>query len=427
MQGLRALWDDFAGSYDAVRVASRRTPQRVIIVLVVGFALIVVPAYIPALARLGNFHAHWGVFAIFVAGVACALGFNRSQGLPPWAPAWVALDILLWQTSLSLAVVTTTSPVRYVYECIQGFIVLGAMARDHSFTWVFAVVLGVPLIGVVAIGDGPTLTFFQSAAIYALALWISYLARRERSAVRQSQQLREALDATDTMATRTFELALTRTALTVGHTLHELRNQLFIVGAALEYLREVPLPDEETRGAVHDASKGFEAARAVLESTMAKLRQARQVASAEFDAAHTVEAVVMAGSFRGVELRIDCDGKGFIVSGDEDGLRMAVGNLLRNAVQAGAKKVDVVCRVHDGGDSLRIEVGDDGKGIPADLSSEIFKAFETGHADEGGTGLGLYLTRRQVELMGGSIAVSPQPGRGTRFTIRLPGRVSSKP
>lgn len=427
MDWLRALWDDFAGSYDPATVASRRTPVRTVSALAVGFLLLVVPAYAPALARLGNFHAHWGVFAIFVAAIACALGFNRSQGNPPWAPVWVAIDMLLWQTSLSLAIVTTTTPVRYVYELIQGFIVLGAIARDHSLTWILAGLLCAPMVGIVAVADGPGLTLFQSMAICGMGLWISYLGRHERQAVRDSQQLREALNATDTMATRTFELALTRTALTVGHTLHELRNQLFVVGAALEYLREVELPDEETKGAVTDASKGFEAARAVLEATMAKLREARQVASAEFDAAQAVTAVVMSGSFRGVELKTDFDGKGFIVMGDEDGLRMAVGNLLRNAVQAGARNIDVVCRVHDGGDSLRIEVGDDGRGIPPDLSSEIFKAFETGHANEGGTGLGLYLTRRQVELMGGTIAVSPQPGRGTRFTIRLPGRVSSKP
>lgn len=425
MDWLRALWDDFAGSYDQASVASRRTPLRAVTALLAGFLLLVVPAYVPALARLGNYHSHWGVFAIFAGAIACAFGYRRSQG-HPWGPVWIAADMLLWQTSLSLAVVTTSAPARYVYQFILGFNVIVALARDYSLTLVFALLLGIPMVGIVAAADGLSFTTLQSVGVYTLALWFSHVVRRERLAMRQSQQLREALDATDTMATRTFELALTRTALTVGHTLHELRNHLFVVGAALEYLHEVSLPDEETRAAVNDASKGFEAARAVLESTMAKLRQARQVASAEFDAAQVVTAVVMNASLRGVELQTDFDKRGFIVSGDEDGLRMAISNLLRNAVQAGAKNIEVVCRVNDGGDSLRVEVGDDGRGIPKDLTSEIFKAFETGHANEGGTGLGLYLTRRQVELMGGSIAVSPQPGRGTRFTIRLPGRVPSK-
>jgi two-component system nitrogen regulation sensor histidine kinase NtrY len=95
-----------------------------------------------------------------------------------------------------------------------------------------------------------------------------------------------------------------------------------------------------------------------------------------------------------------------------DEVKEVVVNLLENARNAGARVVDVT--VGPG----RIEVADDGSGIPAELLPRIFEPrFST---TTSGSGLGLAIVRRLVEGWGGEIAVESAVGRGTRIVVRLP-------
>jgi signal transduction histidine kinase/ligand-binding sensor domain-containing protein len=73
--------------------------------------------------------------------------------------------------------------------------------------------------------------------------------------------------------------------------------------------------------------------------------------------------------------------------------------------------------------SLLLEVKDSGIGISAEEQSRVFDPFTQQYGqsgDFGGTGLGLTITRRLVEALGGSIEVDSSPGEGSRFTVRLP-------
>jgi signal transduction histidine kinase len=95
-----------------------------------------------------------------------------------------------------------------------------------------------------------------------------------------------------------------------------------------------------------------------------------------------------------------------------DEVKEVVVNLLENARTAGARMVDVT--VGPG----RIEVADDGSGIPAELLPRIFEPrFST---TTSGSGLGLAIVRRLVEGWGGEIAVDSAVGRGTRIVVSLP-------
>jgi len=87
-------------------------------------------------------------------------------------------------------------------------------------------------------------------------------------------------------------------------------------------------------------------------------------------------------------------------------------NLLENARTAAARVVDVT--VGPG----RIEVTDDGSGIPGELLPRIFEPrFST---TTSGSGLGLAIVRRLVEGWGGRIEVESEVGRGTRIVVTLP-------
>jgi signal transduction histidine kinase/CheY-like chemotaxis protein/HPt (histidine-containing phosphotransfer) domain-containing protein len=101
-------------------------------------------------------------------------------------------------------------------------------------------------------------------------------------------------------------------------------------------------------------------------------------------------------------------------------LRQVLLNLLGNAVKF-TSEGEVVVEARYDGKSLGLTVRDTGAGIPAEVLPRVFEAFQRGTATRGsGTGLGLTITHKLVELMGGTIEVTSAPGRGTTFSIRIP-------
>lgn len=114
------------------------------------------------------------------------------------------------------------------------------------------------------------------------------------------------------------------------------------------------------------------------------------------------------------------------VRADPVRLRQILVNLLSNAITF-TPQGRVVLRVSIRGRSaeqvrLRAEVEDTGIGIPADALAAVFDPFEqtAGGASRGGTGLGLAITRSSVELMGGTMSLTSEIGRGSTFTVELP-------
>jgi two-component system OmpR family sensor kinase len=112
------------------------------------------------------------------------------------------------------------------------------------------------------------------------------------------------------------------------------------------------------------------------------------------------------------------------VTGDRDMLGLAIFNLLENALKYSVPTDAIEVRVREDGRALFIEVADGGAGIPLQEQQRIFDDLyrgENAHETEG-SGLGLALARRIVQLHGGEITVRSDPaqGRGTVFTIRLP-------
>ena len=121
----------------------------------------------------------------------------------------------------------------------------------------------------------------------------------------------------------------------------------------------------------------------------------------------------------GIELGLVLHPDDITVRADERKLRQVVFNLLSNAVKftPPGGRVDVSAHVTDG--FVEVDVTDTGTGIAAVDAERIFEEFASGAADEG-TGLGLPLSRRFVELHGGRLWAESVPGEGSAFRFTMP-------
>lgn len=96
-------------------------------------------------------------------------------------------------------------------------------------------------------------------------------------------------------------------------------------------------------------------------------------------------------------------------------------NLIGNAIRYSPEDSHVWIRLEDAGDRARVIVADQGAGISEEQQAVMFEKYERlGRSGDGGTGLGLYISRRLATAMGGSLSVDSAPGQGARFILEVP-------
>jgi two-component system OmpR family sensor kinase len=125
---------------------------------------------------------------------------------------------------------------------------------------------------------------------------------------------------------------------------------------------------------------------------------------------------------RAWQVRVAAEG---LILADRERLETALDALLENAVKATEEGGTIRLGCLADGETLVLEVADDGRGIRAEDLTRIFERFSTIEPDRarrnGGTGLGLSIAKAIVEAHSGSIAVESEEGRGATFRIRLSG------
>jgi PAS domain S-box-containing protein len=118
------------------------------------------------------------------------------------------------------------------------------------------------------------------------------------------------------------------------------------------------------------------------------------------------------------------------VNGDSDRIMQVFSNLLSNAAKHSPKGDKVEIRVLAQADRVRVEVEDHGPGIAESFRDQIFKKFAQADGgntrQQGGTGLGLNITKTFVEKMGGEIGFESEEGKGTVFWFTLPLSVEGR-
>ena len=137
-----------------------------------------------------------------------------------------------------------------------------------------------------------------------------------------------------------------------------------------------------------------------------------------------VEAMSPHAETAGLTLKAELAPEPVFIEGDVFALGRVYRNLILNAIQATAPGGLVVAATDAIGTRVQVRVYDTGCGIPADRLHAIFEDFVT--TKRRGLGLGLAISRKIVEQLGGTIAVASEVGRGTTFTIEFP-RTEERP
>ena len=211
---------------------------------------------------------------------------------------------------------------------------------------------------------------------------------------------------------------------------HEIRTPLNGVIGMSDLLQDQPLPVKARHFAdtIHDsAQRLLELINDILDFSKIEA-QRLECEERPFDLAELVEGAVALfaprAEARGLHLACDLDPRlPLRVVGDAGRLRQVLLNLLSNAIkftEQGEVRLGVRA-LSDG--TVCFEVVDTGIGIPPGSQRQLFEPFQQGDPSTarrfGGTGLGLVISQRLVEALGGRLAFESEPGRGSRFWFVL--------
>src|SRR5690606_37601580 len=102
------------------------------------------------------------------------------------------------------------------------------------------------------------------------------------------------------------------------------------------------------------------------------------------------------------------------------GLAQAIRGLVQNALDATESSGAVHIKVNVEGNTLKVEIRDDGTGIAAEVLARVGEPFFTTKSPGGGMGLGVFLARNVIERLDGTLALQSEAGKGTTACVTLP-------
>lgn len=415
-----AQWRAFEDSFEPELNTAISSPLAVLSAsgAIAGGLLVV--GYVPPIAAVARLDAAWiGVVLALVGGGLSYFAWHRrcrgSLGV-----AATLLDTPCYSAALVSAAVTAEPGVGLVLATLHGLMLVGAQAQHYALTPLFAATVTLPAAVLVALLSPPLSTSVALVSSVLVALVVSYQTGQRRRLLRAKRQAEAALAVAGRLADDSMHSVLGVVLLDLSHFLHELRNAQTVVRANLTLLAEEGSLRGQGRAALEDALEAQRVEGELVASTLAKLREKAGPASEPFQLGAALEGALSKRRDR-LELVKDLRTEHFEVRGNAQYLEVVLRNLLRNAAQAGATRVWVEAAVEPMADAALVRVHDDGPGIPRELRDRLFGGFAQSTRAEG-SGLGLYLVRRYIELLGGTVTLGEGPHGGAEFRIRLPGR-----
>ena len=217
----------------------------------------------------------------------------------------------------------------------------------------------------------------------------------------------------------------------VANVSHELRTPLSIILANTEMLLDGALDDPQAARRFLDSMHRSTRRLTALVSDLLDLSRL-EAGSQEVPASPVKLSDVVHQVVDGVHAKIEqrdlkvsvAVPAGLIVMGDADAIEQVVLNLVDNAVKYTGEGGKVMVSAHRREDAIRVEVADDGPGVPEGHRPRLFERFyrvDPGRSrEEGGTGLGLAIVKHLVNAMGGEVGMTSSPSGGALFWFELP-------
>ncbi|MGE5235579.1 MAG: sensor histidine kinase [Acidobacteriota bacterium] len=208
---------------------------------------------------------------------------------------------------------------------------------------------------------------------------------------------------------------------------HELNNPINNITLTAEVLREdyPTLADADRLDMVNDLVSQAERAQKIVRNLLDFARES-EITTEKLDVADLLrQAASLAANqikLSGAKIALDVSENLPAIHGDKHSLSQVLVNLLLNALDAVGKggHVRITATTAREPGYIRVQVADDGRGIPPHVLPNIFDPFFTTKSGGKGTGLGLSVSLGIVRQHGGDILVESTPGQGTVFTVVLP-------
>jgi PAS domain S-box-containing protein len=210
-----------------------------------------------------------------------------------------------------------------------------------------------------------------------------------------------------------------------GSIAHEIRNPLAVIDSSIFYLEKIlPDADEKVKTHLNRISTATQRCASVI-GALLKLTRPEELRLGSVDLKNLIDIVLTEYCPAGVTSVNDSISGTVIVKGDQEQLRIAFGNIVRNAVQAmnGNGTLTVSMRTNE--ESVEVSIKDNGPGIPPENMDKIFEPLFSTKAK--GVGLGLSIAKSIVETHDGKITAASESGRGATFTVSFPLYQTNRP
>ncbi|MGI9103996.1 MAG: sensor histidine kinase [Terriglobales bacterium] len=229
------------------------------------------------------------------------------------------------------------------------------------------------------------------------------------------------------------EIELSRRLAAIGRltsgVAHEVRNPINAIMVHLEVLREkIRQIDPESKRHMDVIGSEIQRLDRVVQ-TLVDFTKPVELRLAEIDLRRLAEDVSLLAApeaaRHGVEMKCDLPTEPLLVNADADLTKQAVLNIAINGIQAMPQGGTLSISGHRDGDRVEIAIRDQGAGIPPELREKIFNLYFT--TKKSGTGIGLAMAYRVMQLHNGSVEFESHPGQGTTFYLRFPAMETVHP
>lgn len=255
---------------------------------------------------------------------------------------------------------------------------------------------------------------------------VSIVAMRDKNRAMGAAILMKDLDSIKTVQSLvSYSAKLAALGRLTSGVAHEVKNPLNAMMIHLELLKErLEAPTAEVQQSLEVIGSEIHRLDRVVQGFLRFMRpQELVLKTIDMNGLLRNLTALIEAEWQGEGIRISCELDPTLppVGADGELLRQAFLNVLQNAGQAMPKGGTVTLRTTcEGRDVVRVDIADEGVGIARDDLERIFKLYYTTKPE--GTGIGLSVAYRIVQLHDGAIDVDSEIGRGTTMTIRLPAR-----